>query len=410
MRKSNPQGKTVIVIGVVFSVMGFLVGSLQEESVLQESHYLLRREKGAGDYEAELKVKIEGMEEEILLVSVPEQSLTAEEELNYLEAAVAEIETEFVAECGSAKEVRGTVPLRTGYQSGRVDAEWSFSNPRLVTEQGIIVESVLKVEREHVKAEVLLTCEDSSLSHEFYFTVCRRERSEEEILYGKINDIISKNGKTEGTEKLLLPTTVEGRTVSWEVKEENLTLQILLLGGIVLLFLPALNRQKQREQEAAREEQLLREYPEMVNKLALLLGAGMTLQGAWKQVVSRYQQARNKKQIPQSEVYEEMLLTFREIENGKGEGKAYQAFGERCGVQRYRKFSNYLVQNLKKGSGNICEFLSGEATEMFEERKSMAQRYGEELGTKLLLPMMLMLAVVIFIIMVPAILTFGTGV
>ena len=43
-----------------------------------------------------------------------------------------------------------------------------------------------------------------------------------------------------------------------------------------------------------------------------------------------------------------------------------------------------------------------ESQSVFEERKKLARRKGEELGTKLLLPMMLLLGVVMVIIMAPA--------
>ena len=46
-----------------------------------------------------------------------------------------------------------------------------------------------------------------------------------------------------------------------------------------------------------------------------------------------------------------------------------------------------------------------EGIHAFEERKALAKRLGEEAGTKLLLPMFFMLAVVMIIIIVPAFLS-----
>ena len=48
-----------------------------------------------------------------------------------------------------------------------------------------------------------------------------------------------------------------------------------------------------------------------------------------------------------------------------------------------------------------------ELQDAFEERKNMAKKYGEEAGTKLLLPMIIMLIVVMAIIMVPALMSFS---
>ena len=58
----------------------------------------------------------------------------------------------------------------------------------------------------------------------------------------------------------------------------------------------------------------------------------------------------------------------------------------------------------------MCELLECEAREVFAERKMMVRQEGEKAGTKLLLPMILMLGIVIFIIMVPAVLSFESGI
>lgn len=399
--------KKMAILCMAFSGIGILTGYVEtQELALHGDNALLRQKNGAGEYEAELSITVEGMEETTFFVSVPEQYLTEKEEKTYLEAAISEIEKEFIGENASIEVIRERVVIRDSYQDGHVLAEWNFSNPKLIGEDGTIAESALSAEAEEIKAIVWLTCEDSSVTYEFYFKVYKREQSDEERLYEKIGALISKNGEEEGTEILLLPTDVEGHTILWENKTSDVPLQILFLGGVILLLYPSLERQREKDAVEKREKQLLREYPEMVNKLALLLGAGMTLRGAWSHITVRYKEERSKKQILRCEVYEEMLVTQREIESGMGEAKSYEAFGKRCGAQRYRKFSNYLIQNLKKGGYSICDFLEKEAAEVFEERKSTAQRFGEEMGTKLLLPMMLMLGIVIFIIMVPAIATF----
>ena len=61
-----------------------------------------------------------------------------------------------------------------------------------------------------------------------------------------------------------------------------------------------------------------------------------------------------------------------------------------------------LSQNLRKGSRGITELLSREAEEAFEDRKNLAKKLGEEAGTKMMIPMFIMLAVVFIIVIVPA--------
>ena len=63
------------------------------------------------------------------------------------------------------------------------------------------------------------------------------------------------------------------------------------------------------------------------------------------------------------------------------------------------------VTNLRKGTKGLNDLLRLEAIQSFEERKARARRLGEEAGTKLLLPMFLMLAEVLVIVVVPAFFT-----
>ena len=64
-----------------------------------------------------------------------------------------------------------------------------------------------------------------------------------------------------------------------------------------------------------------------------------------------------------------------------------------------------MSQNLRKGTKGLTELLKLESIQAFEERKAQAKRLGEEAGTKLLLPLFLVLAVVLVIVIVPAFLT-----
>lgn len=71
-------------------------------------------------------------------------------------------------------------------------------------------------------------------------------------------------------------------------------------------------------------------------------------------------------------------------------------------LQEYVKLGALLSQNLRRGTRGLSQLLKIESVQAFEERKARAKRIGEEAGTKLLGPLFLMLAVVLFIVIVPA--------
>ena len=84
-----------------------------------------------------------------------------------------------------------------------------------------------------------------------------------------------------------------------------------------------------------------------MSKLALLLGAGMTLQGAFRKIAGAYGQKRTQNKTAEMPAYEEVLVACRQMESGVGEQRAYEHFGERCGVASYRKLAGILTQNLQ---------------------------------------------------------------
>ena len=90
------------------------------------------------------------------------------------------------------------------------------------------------------------------------------------------------------------------------------------------------------------------------------------------------------------------------IQGGAPEGECYENYGMNCNIAVYKKFGTILSQNLRKGSRGITDLLGREAEEAFDDRKNLARKLGEEAGTKLMIPMFLMLIVVFAIVIVPA--------
>ena len=153
-----------------------------------------------------------------------------------------------------------------------------------------------------------------------------------------------------------------------------------------------------------RDEQMMRDYPELVSKLSLYTGAGMTVRNAWKKICDEYT-GRRADGEDMHFVYEEMKLAMHEMESGAGELAAYRNFSKRCRLQKYVKLVSLLEQSIKLGTADFISSLNMEADDARRDEKSDVKRRGEEAGTKLLLPMMLLLMIVMVVIIVPAFMT-----
>ena len=202
---------------------------------------------------------------------------------------------------------------------------------------------------------------------------------------------------------LRLPGEVDGRKVELRNPDNPRGWYVLAMGPIVCLLLVSLQKQNEQKEKEERERQMMLDYPEIMNKLTLLLGAGMTVKKAWQKIVQDYE--RQKESLGERLAYEEMSIAFREMQSGVTESESYERFGRRCGLKAYRKLVSLLDQNLRKGTKGLTALLAAESQQAFEERKAAAKRKGEEAGTKLLAPMFFMLAMVLVIVIIPAFLS-----
>ena len=103
-----------------------------------------------------------------------------------------------------------------------------------------------------------------------------------------------------------------------------------------------------------------------------------------------------------------MVRTCAEMNTGVPERSAYELFARRCDTKEYLKLASLLSQNVKKGTTDILKLLEQESQSAFEQHKNLAKKKGEEAGTKLLFPMILMLMTVMAMLMFPAIVSFQT--
>ena len=410
-RKSEKQGQSLYrKMGKVFALFAVLAGAaLIQESmnpVLKQGNVLERQAYGDGNYDAELIWEIPEKElEQELSVHVAEQGLTKEEQQALLTAAEQEIAETFPGENESVDEIRKDVCIQSQYQDGQVTADWSFDSYQYVDLEGHVMNDSLEEEEILVKAVVELGCDSQTLEYQFFFQICPKIYSEKEKINNKLKqELIKKNEKTNDS-TLILPESIDDQTIIWKEKSERMPLKLLFLGMIAAGCVPLVEKSRKQEEEKRRKEKLQSEYPELVSKLTILLGAGMTLFSAWNKITTNYSNKRKNNTIPIQPLYEEMLITCHEIESGVGEARAYERFGERCGLHRYRKFCSLLVQNLRKGTRGLVQLLEEEVSDAFEERKNLAKKSGEEAGTKMLFPMMMMFGIIIVIIMVPAFLS-----
>lgn len=365
---------------------------LGEDGSIERGSYL------EGEKELQVKAQIEDNVQEFRIRIWPK--LLTQEELESLAEEFLEKLPELIArKNNSLQQITDDLELLETYQGYPFQVEWRSSRPDVLGSSGNVTPP-----REQVEMELLvkLTCQDFAREESLSITVLPPKLTAQELLHRELEEYLTVSEEENRWEEVWnLPAQWKGSEISWaqKVEDNSLILWVAALAVAVLVYL--MSDRDLHQQLEKRRNCLKQEYPDLVHQLTLFVGAGMTVRGAFQKIASDYEKKRNRltDKLP---AYEELLYMCRELKSGVSEGAAYEHFGRRTSRQEYIRLSTLLMQNLKRGNSALLERLREEAEKSGEERLMQSRRLGEEAGTKLLVPMVLMLAVVMVMILVPA--------
>lgn len=395
----------------VFSIAGGILCFLAAQWMsgaedMGNNGYLSRNSYGEGDAVYELAVEGIGSEAFPLAVTLGERLYRKEEVHAVFKEVMSVIEREILGENQSLDQVRSDLNLITGLSGYGVRIRWTSDDPDRLDSFGRIVSEELPEKGAKVWLTADLAAGEYEESYELAVTLYPPLLSEQESAASGLKKLISGLDRDYQTEEgLPLPMEYKGKKLHYRSQEESNN-EVLLLFGIVLAALfYARDKQEGERKKKKRSRQLMADYAEIVFKLMVFTGAGMTVYTAWERMTLDYEGRLERGKIKPRAGYEEMYVSYQQIRSGIAEGQAYKEFGRRCELQPYLKLSSLLEQNRKAGTKNLRLMLETEMASAWEQRKTMAKRLGEEAGTKLLLPLFLMLGIVMVVIMVPAMLS-----
>ena len=410
----------IIVVIVLFNLLS-LLGALNagNNSVLINKRYVERPDYGESSNEVNLKVSIQetGKEKQLsesgdgstqeVTIHVGERQYTQEQTKKLFAKAFEYIQKEVLGSNKSKELIYDNLDFCTSIPGTSIKVEWIPSDYSLIKTDGEICNEDLTNGGITTKVTAILTYYEQKAEQSMSFHIMPRQYSEQEILAQKLEQAMEEASKKTSVDKLLeLPKQIEEYDLHWEATKDNSSTLLLALGAFLAILVWVWGDKELENKMKYRKQQLLMDYPELINKFTLLVNAGMTIKQAWNKIAEDYSSKYQNKRLTKHYAYEEMLTTVRELKLGVPENIAYEQYGRRAGLIPYIKFSSLISQNLKKGTRGFTELLIHEATEAFEERKEIAKRLGEEAGTKLLIPMMIMLIIVFLIIMIPAFMAF----
>ena len=393
----DKKQKKIILAAILISLLGIIAGIVYDSSLKNMEITKLKRPESYENAKAvNFGVEVSGIddEEQLKYTGQIEAKKIAEDEIqNFLNKTLDQIEKSMFREGESGDRVLTGVNIPSSLQKNPINISFSTSESGVLLENGDINFDLVK-EKQLITVKLLASYEGREAERNIDITLFPKLMTEEERIRLAVKDEIDKLLAGGENEIIELPGEVEGHGVKVFIPKEEITGSItgftLLL--IICLFVSFNENNKKKIKD--REEELKNGYTEFVGRFVILLGAGLSVSAIWKKLEAGF--ASNKS------LSEEIRLTLWETANGKTEREAYENFGRRIGGTQYAKLVSVITQSLKLGSGQLLARLEAELEAAMFERRNEAKVMGEMADTKLLLPMMLQLVLIMLIIMVPA--------
>jgi len=354
--------------------------------------------------DTEVKIEVEGLLEGSQKIEIPvsKRVYSNEEVKEAMKKGMDEILKILPGENTSLQNITTDVNPVSELSDLGLNVKWDFGDGDIIDIQGKVDNENLG-ESVDIDIGVTLSYESYEESYVIPARVMPKPLSADESLIKRFKDYISVTDKKDvGEAGFYLPESFEGKKLVYHL-EDGMNFHLIWIMGIIvaiLLYLREKNNDRQKLEKKKRE--LLKDYPDIVSKLIVFIGAGLSVRQSWEGIVKDYESENKEKRY----AYEEMAKSLARLKTGTQENVVYKEFGRSCLLRQYMKLASLLEQNRKSGISTLSTLLGMESQSAWEERLNLAKREGEELNTKLLLPLFMMLLIVMMMIIVPALLIF----
>lgn len=167
------------------------------------------------------------------------------------------------------------------------------------------------------------------------------------------------------------------------------------IGLVIAVLLPIAMVKELLQKVMKREQNILLELPELLNKIILLVNAGETVQKALQQCVER------KRTETEHPLYKELIQMVYEWGNGYSFQQALERFSKRCSVQEISIFTTTVLLNYRRGGSDFVVALRELSRVLWEKRKAVSRTRGEEASTKMVFPMVMIFFIMLVLVCTP---------
>ncbi|MCR5097388.1 MAG: hypothetical protein K6B14_00405 [Lachnospiraceae bacterium] len=392
----------MLIIAIV--LLGIIIQGLSFYDALVERTVTIER-PSAEDEDRDVRLEVSGAGQKSQIdISVIPQKMGEDQIEKLFDQAISEIDESFFGDNESPDAVWRRLKPRTSYAGDMVGAQWDFSPGGIVDPSGDIDHTGFE-EDEIITADCTLSIEDEKRDYTFYFTVVQPDVKSPEGFLEAVRMLVERSNEDNAGTEMVLPGDISGQKLLWKKPVEYKGLILCVLGLVTGVALYLGSGIDEKREMVKKREVYGRQYPDIVENLSLYVGAGISPRGAFDRMEKQYMKWKGAHPKEEKCAYENLILMNRAIRDGALEGDAYDRYGRNCIHPSYRKLTVLLRQNLRHGNERLLEQLSHEEQMVREARLRDIKTAGEQVSTKLLIPMGGLLGMILIVLIVPALMS-----
>lgn len=225
------------------------------------------------------------------------------------------------------------------------------------------------------------------------------EESESDKIDRQLNQLVSEINRDATAKKIILPGKLDsGEPLVWQ-RSESSNLLFYIVALILSLFAIYRNKfaaaEKKKKQEKA---SIIQGLPAFTNKMVLLLNAGMVTSRAFMKIIEDYETTSQEKTY----FYVQLGLIYQRIKKTNSVLQdELKEFSRLSGVPELMRVSHIINDNMNKGT-ELVEKLQKENAFLWFARKKLSEEKGRLAETKLTVPLVILLAVLVMVTVAPA--------
>lgn len=222
--------------------------------------------------------------------------------------------------------------------------------------------------------------------------------------FQKVIKRLQKREKDTRKDKTFLIPEAYGKVTIQRGNKDKTAWKILFLACVLVCLLPIYHYTNLKEKEKQCRKETIQDFPIIVHLLTLYMGAGLSFSSSVRRISEDYQKRQRNKE--KKYAFEEIVRMDRQMRMGVSQKEACISWGKRFQETMYHKLSLILIQTISKGTREARVMMENAEKNAFLQRVERAKKEGEEAGTKLLFPMIILLCLVMILIMYPALIRF----